>query len=90
MSAANVLVKVQRHDNYDKGSLAFWGELARKALVERGALEVTEQREAKLASGAPAALFWGRKGGGGKDAPESYLLVLAANEKQSGSDLKSQ
>lgn len=45
MDAGDLRLKLQKHDNYDKGALVFWSQLARKALVQRRALAVREERE---------------------------------------------
>lgn len=78
MSAAEVNVKVQKHDNYDKGGISFWGELARKAMVEHRAIAIAETRELTLNAGAPAMLFAGTREVGRET--QGYLLLLAANE----------
>ena len=71
MDADGVRLKVQKHANYDKGVLAFWTKLARKALVESRALAVGEERDL----GDDRALLAGTREVAGKTY--GYLLVLA-------------
>ncbi len=44
MDGDDLRIKVQRHDNFDKGALEFWQKLARRSLVESRALAVGEER----------------------------------------------
>ena len=71
MSADGLRLKVHRQSNYDKGALAFWSKLARKALVESRALAVTSEREL----GDDRALLAGTREVAGEKF--GYLLVLA-------------
>jgi uncharacterized protein DUF4349 len=74
MDAGDLRLKLQVHDNYDEGALAFWSELARKALVQRRALAVSEEREL----GGNRTLLIGTREVG--KAKLGYLLVLARTE----------
>jgi hypothetical protein len=78
MSASEVLVKVQLRDNYDKGNIAFWSTLARKALVEHRAIALKETRDLKLDTGAPATLFVGTRNIAGQ--AQGYALLIAVND----------
>lgn len=71
MDAGDLRLKLQKHDNHDEGALIFWSQLTRKALVQRRALAVSEERE--LGSGR--TLIVGTREVGGQKL--GYLLVLA-------------
>lgn len=71
MDSGDLRLKLQLHDNYDKGALVFWSELARKALVQRRALAVREQRDL----GDGRTLLVGTREVGALRL--GYLLVLA-------------
>ncbi len=73
MNAEGVRLKVQRHENYDKGALAFWTKLARKALVQSRSLAVANEQ---VLGEDRAALAGTREVAG---VPCGYLLVLARN-----------
>lgn len=71
MNADGVRIKVQEHDNYDQGALAFWKKLARKSLVEARALAVTSEEDL----GEERVLLTGTREVGG--LANGYMLVLA-------------
>ncbi len=71
MSADGLRLKLQKQLNYDKGALAFWSKLARKALVESRALAVGTEREL----GEDRAMISGTREVAG--VQYGYLLVLA-------------
>ncbi len=80
MSAEGVLIKLQRHDNYDGGALEFWQKLARRAMVDNRGLAVTDERDTKLKSGAKAHMITGTREIAGK--PFGYTLVIASNDRR--------
>jgi hypothetical protein len=71
MDAGDLRLKLQKHDNYDEGALVFWSQLARKALVQRRALAVREERDL----GDGRTLLVGTREVG--KLRLGYLLVLA-------------
>ncbi|MCC7011683.1 MAG: DUF4349 domain-containing protein [Planctomycetes bacterium] len=70
LNADGVRIKVQRHDNYDEGSLQFWSSLTRRALVAGRALAI--QREERL--DGQRMLLSGSRDIGGRVL--GYMLVL--------------
>lgn len=74
MNGESLRIKVVEHDNYDKGALAFWAKLARKALVQTRAVAITEERDL----GEDRALIRGEREVAGE--PHGYLLVLARDK----------
>ncbi len=76
MDADGVRIKVQRHDNFDKGALAFWQKLARRALVEGRGVALADEREL----GAGRALLRGTREVAG--TRYGYLLVLVRTERR--------
>jgi hypothetical protein len=70
LSADGLRLKVEEHENYDEGALAFWQALARRALVETRALAVGDEQE--LAK--DRTLLVGSREVAGE--PLGYLLVL--------------
>lgn len=75
MNADGVRIKVQRHDNYDKGDLAFWKKLARRSLVETRAVAI----EREEAIDGNATLILGSRDVAGTQY--GYILLLARNER---------
>ena len=71
MNAEGLRLKVQRHENYDKGSAAFWTKLARASLVEGRALAITAERDL----GDGRTLIRGTREVAGELC--GYLLVLS-------------
>lgn len=80
MNANGVLVKARKHDNYDKGDVKFWGELARKSLVESRSIALTESKEIRFENGAQGMLFVGTRQVGQEE--QGYLLVLGVGEEK--------
>jgi len=75
MDAGGVRLKLQKHDNFDDGALSFWSELARRALVQRRALAVTDERELER----DLHLIAGTREVGNETL--GYLLVLARTKR---------
>lgn len=71
MNAEGVRIKLQEHANFDKGALAFWTKLARKALVRNRALAQLSERDL----GADGTLITGSREVAGAEA--GYLLVIS-------------
>lgn len=76
MNAEGVRIKVQAHDNFDSGVLAFWSQLARNTLVQRRSLSVTEER----ALDKDRALLAGTREIGQEAL--GYLLVLVRTKDE--------
>lgn len=75
MHAEGLRIKVQKHDNFDEGALAFWRALARTALVERRALALNEERSLE----ADRALLVGAREVGNQSL--GYLLVIVRSRR---------
>jgi hypothetical protein len=76
LSADGLRLKLQEHENYDEGALAFWQVLARRALVETRALALTDEE----ALGKHAALLVGMREVAGQRL--GYLLVLTRTKDE--------
>jgi len=74
MDGEGLRIKVQQHDNYDGGPLAFWTKLARRALVHNRSLAIVEERDL----GDDRSLIHGEREVAG--VRQGYLLVLARNK----------
>lgn len=71
MNANGVRLKLQEHENFDEGAVAFWKELSRRALVGTRSLAVAEERDL----GDDRVLMRGTREVGG--VAYGYLLVIA-------------
>ncbi len=79
MSAGGVLVRLNRHENHDGGSLAFWSRLCRRALVEHRAIAIEQAEEIKLDTGVAAHMLIGERDTG--QQRQGYLLMLVATSR---------
>jgi len=70
LSADGLRIKVRRHDNHDRGALAFWRDLARESLVRSRGVAVAEERSL----GDDRTLIRGTREVGGRAL--GYVLVL--------------
>ncbi len=80
MSAEGVLIKLQRHDNYDGGALEFWQKLARRAMVDNRGLAVSDERDIKLKTGATGHILTGSREIAGKSF--GYTLAIISNDRR--------
>lgn len=76
LSADGLRIKVRRHENHDRGELAFWKDLARENLVRSRALAVTSERDL----GDDRALITGTREVGGQTL--GYMLLLKRMNKR--------
>lgn len=76
LSAEGLRIKVRRHANQDRGSLAFWQTLARESLVRGRAVTITEERSLD----EQRALLRGLREVGGQK--QGYLLVLKRSARR--------
>ncbi len=79
MSAAGILIKLQRQDNYDNGDQAFWAKLARRAVAENRAIAIDKEYDATLNNNAVARILTGTKDLGTKKT--GYLLAIVAGKR---------
>lgn len=80
MNADNVMIKLQRHENFSGGDLAFWSKLCRKNLVENRALSVLREYDVTLEKGNKARLIVGTRQLAGQQS--GYLLALAVEKNR--------
>lgn len=80
MNANSMLIKLQRHDNYEGGDLAFWSQLVRKAMVDNRGLAVSDERDLKLDRGPVARVITGTRDVAGKSY--GYLVAVTLNDKR--------
>ncbi len=78
MSADGVLLRLQRHGNYEGGKAEFWSRLIRRVLVERRAFALRPEAKLRLQTGAEARVQAGSKEIGGKDY--GYLIAVVAEK----------
>jgi len=71
MNADGLRLKVQRHENYDKGVLSFWSKLARSSLVASRSVLLNAEQDL----GEDRALLAGSREVAGE--PHGYLLMIA-------------
>ena len=67
MSADGVLIKVERHENYDGGDMDFWATLCRRSLVEHRAISLSQSDRIQLPNDREAQLYVGAKQIGGDE-----------------------
>jgi hypothetical protein len=79
MSARNVFVRIDRHENREGGGIGFWYPLIRRELVEEKAFAVAEEKEPLLDTLADAKMLVATKELGGKEY--GYLVAVVANRK---------
>ncbi|MFH1022577.1 MAG: DUF4349 domain-containing protein [Planctomycetota bacterium] len=80
MSADGVFIRVEKHENYEGGSLEFWFRLIRRTLVERKAIAIQKEEPLlKIAAGADARMLTGAKEIGQQGF--GYLVSVAADKK---------
>jgi len=79
MSADQVMIRLQRHENYKGGGLDFWAALVRRSLVEQRAFAVKDTVDLELRTKVAARVFAGSKEIGGK--PYGYLAAVVARKR---------
>lgn len=80
MSGNEVYIKVQRHENYKGGDLAFWSTLAHRSLVESRCIALDKESDLTLRTKAVARLFVGTRQIAGK--PYGYLLAVVSTKHE--------
>lgn len=80
MSASEIYIKVQRHDNYQGGDLDFWSTMARRSLVESRCIAIDKESDLTLRTKATAHLFVGKRQVAGK--PYGYCLALISRKHE--------
>lgn len=80
MSADEVYIRVERHENYQGGDLGFWSALARRVLVASRSIAVTNESDARLRTGATAHLIQGTRQIAGRSY--GYLLALVSRKHE--------
>lgn len=76
MNADGLRIKVQRHENYDKGVLSFWSKLARSSLVASRSVLLSAEQDL----GDDRALLAGSREVAGE--PHGYLLMIARTRER--------
>jgi len=74
-----MLIKLQRHDNYDGGNADFWVTLAKRAMLEHRAIAIDSLTEITLDTKAPARMLLGTKDISNK--PHGYLVALILTKR---------
>jgi hypothetical protein len=79
MSADGVMLLLQRHENYQNGTLDFWPALIRRALTEQKSIAVKGDEAMALANGTPAQLLTGSKQIGNQKYGYLVAVVVGKN-----------
>lgn len=78
MSADGVLIRLQRQENVEGGTLTFWSQLSRRVLVERKGIALDEGMEIVTKEKSKMTLFSGSREVAGKKY--GYLIALGVSE----------
>jgi len=80
ISADQVIIRIERHDNYDEGQLEFWADAARRSVMENQAIRVAgDAVTVPLGRGGAARLLYGSRRIGQRDL--RYLLAIAVSRR---------
>lgn len=79
MSADGIVIKLERHDNYDGGDIHFWATLTARFLIDSRALAIEKESDTALSDKTPAHVIVAIKDLG--TSKQSYLLALASTKR---------
>ncbi len=78
MSASQVMIKVSRHDNYDKADAAFWTRLVERHFRKSGLIDVVGQDVLPVRDNKSAVVLRGTRAFGQGDF--NYLIATAVSD----------